>query len=55
MSDVRSLNGQLSDALELRRRIFSIVNMVNGREVVREKMVYQLQKNSLMEGIVEVS
>ena len=38
MSDVRSLNGQLSDLEELRRRIFSIVNMVNGRDGVREKI-----------------
>ena len=38
MSDVRSLNGQLSDLEELRRRIFSIVNMVNGRDGAREKI-----------------
>ena len=38
MSDVYSLNGQLSDTEELRRRIFSIVNMVNGRDGVREKI-----------------
>ena len=38
MSDVYSLNGQLSDTEELRRRIFSIVNMVNGRDGAREKI-----------------
>ena|GEM_PF-1662053 len=32
MSDVYSLNGQLSDTEELRRRIFGIVGVGNGRE-----------------------
>jgi len=32
MSDLHSLNEQLSDAEELRRRIFGIANMANGRE-----------------------
>jgi len=35
MSDLHSLNGQVSDAEELRRRIFGIANMVNGREAVK--------------------
>jgi len=41
MSDVYSLNGQLSDEGELRERIFGIANMANmanGREGVNEKI-----------------
>ncbi len=43
ISDVHSLNGQLSDVEELRKRIFGIVNMVNGREDVREELTYPLR------------
>ncbi len=46
ISDVHSLNGQLSDVEELRKRIFGIVNMVNGREDVREELTYPLRHNS---------